>query len=238
VDDGETLGPGEIGELLVRGAPVIRGYLNRPEATAETIVDGWLHTGDIAYIDEDGFIYIVDRAKDMVLRGGENVYCAEVENAIFSHDAVAECVVFAVPDERLGEEVGAAVYLKPGRSSMRMPRRCASTARRCCRRTRCRATSGSWTSPCRATPTASSSSASCRIPSLSRGRCLQASSRLSSDDRARQAGGKQRACEALRASRPGGRQRGQRRTQYAQLQLGSLVQGARRGLPGMPRPSA
>ena len=111
--DGNTLPPQEIGELVVRGAPVIRGDLNRPEATAETIVDGWLHTGDIAYMDEDGFIYLVDRAKDMVLRGGENVYCAEVENALFHHDAVAECVAFAVPDERLGEEVGAAVYVKP-----------------------------------------------------------------------------------------------------------------------------
>jgi acyl-CoA synthetase (AMP-forming)/AMP-acid ligase II len=109
---GETLPTGEIGELLVRGAPVIRGYLNRPDATAETIVDGWLHTGDIAYLDEDNFVYIVDRAKDMVLRGGENVYCAEVESALFKHDSVAECVVFAVPDERLGEEVGAAVYLR------------------------------------------------------------------------------------------------------------------------------
>ena len=112
--EGNTLAPMEIGELLVRGAPVIRGYLNRPDATAETIVDGWLLTGDIAYMDDDGFIYIVDRAKDMVLRGGENVYCAEVENALFKHDAVAECVVFAVPDERLGEEVGAAVFLQPG----------------------------------------------------------------------------------------------------------------------------
>jgi acyl-CoA synthetase (AMP-forming)/AMP-acid ligase II len=112
--DGRELPPGDIGELLVRGAPVIKGYLNRPEATAETIVDGWLHTGDVAYMDEDGFIYLVDRAKDMVLRGGENVYCAEVENAMFHHEAIAECVAFAVPDERLGEEVGAAVYLKPG----------------------------------------------------------------------------------------------------------------------------
>ena len=110
---GETLPAGEIGELVVRGAPVIRGYLNREDATAESIVDGWLHTGDIAYIDEDGFIYLVDRAKDMVLRGGENVYCAEVENALFHHPDVTECVAFAVPDERLGEEVGAAVYLKP-----------------------------------------------------------------------------------------------------------------------------
>jgi len=111
---GRELPVGDIGELVVRGAPVIKGYLNRPEATAETIVEGWLHTGDVAYMDEDGFIYLVDRAKDMVLRGGENVYCAEVENALFHHDAVAECVVFAVPDDRLGEEVGAAVHLKPG----------------------------------------------------------------------------------------------------------------------------
>ncbi|MEE4277365.1 MAG: class I adenylate-forming enzyme family protein [Halieaceae bacterium] len=110
---GETVPAGEVGELVVRGAPVIRGYLNRPDATAETIVDGWLHTGDIAYMDEDGFIYLVDRAKDMVLRGGENVYCAEVENAVFKCEGVAECVAFAVPDERLGEEVGVAVYLAP-----------------------------------------------------------------------------------------------------------------------------
>lgn len=113
---GAALATGEIGELVVRGAPVIKGYLNRPEATAETIVDGWLHTGDVARMDEDGFIYLVDRAKDMVLRGGENVYCAEVENALFHHEAVAEAVVFAVPDERLGEEVGAALYLKPGQT--------------------------------------------------------------------------------------------------------------------------
>jgi long-chain acyl-CoA synthetase len=111
--EGRDVPPGGVGELWVRGAPVIRGYLNRPEATAETITDGWLHTGDIARIDEDGFIYIVDRAKDMVLRGGENVYCAEVESAIFEHGAVAEATVFGVPDDRLGEEVGAAVYLKP-----------------------------------------------------------------------------------------------------------------------------
>ncbi len=114
--DGRALPPGEVGELVVRGAPVIRGYLNRPEDTAETIRDGWLHTGDLARMDEDGFIYIVDRIKDMVLRGGENVYCAEVESAIFTHDAVAECTVFGVPDDRLGEEVGACVVRKPGTS--------------------------------------------------------------------------------------------------------------------------
>ncbi|MDJ0869604.1 MAG: class I adenylate-forming enzyme family protein [Myxococcota bacterium] len=107
--DGNELAVGETGELCVRGAQVIKGYLNRDEATAETIEDGWLRTGDIARLDEDGFIYIVDRAKDMVLRGGENIYCAEVESAIFAHDAVAECTVFGVPDDRLGEEVGAAV---------------------------------------------------------------------------------------------------------------------------------
>lgn len=108
--EGNALPLGEAGEVCVRGAQVIKGYLNRPEATAETIVDGWLHTGDIGYLDENNFIYLVDRAKDMVLRGGENVYCSEVETALFKHDAVAECAVFAVPDERLGEEVGAAIF--------------------------------------------------------------------------------------------------------------------------------
>ncbi len=109
-EDGNTLPLGETGEVCVRGTQVIKGYLNRPEATAETIIDGWLHTGDIGYFDEDNFIYLVDRAKDMVLRGGENVFCSEVETALFKHDAVAECAVFSVPDERLGEEVGAAIF--------------------------------------------------------------------------------------------------------------------------------
>jgi long-chain acyl-CoA synthetase len=113
-DDGNTVPNGEVGELWVKGTSVIKGYINRPEATAESITDGWLHTGDVARIDEDGFIFIVDRKKDMVLRGGENVYCAEVEAAIYRHPAVAECTVFGVPDARLGEEVGAAVVLRPG----------------------------------------------------------------------------------------------------------------------------
>ena len=113
--DGNVLGEGEVGELCVRSSQVIKGYLNREEATAETIEEGWLRTGDIARIDAEGFIYIVDRAKDMVLRGGENIYCAEVESAIFEHDAVAECTVFGVADDRLGEEVGAGIFLKkPG----------------------------------------------------------------------------------------------------------------------------
>lgn len=113
-DNGTDLPPGQPGELLVRSPIVIRGYLNKPEATAEAITDGWLHTGDIATIDEDGFIAIVDRAKDLVIRGGENIACAEVENAIYQHDAVAEAIVFAVPDERLGEVPGTAVVLRPG----------------------------------------------------------------------------------------------------------------------------
>jgi long-chain acyl-CoA synthetase len=113
-DDGKIVPAGEIGELWVKGSPVIKGYINRPEATADSITDGWLHTGDVARVDEDGFIFIVDRKKDMVLRGGENVYCAEVEASVYQHEAVAECCVFGVPDARLGEEVAAAIVLKPG----------------------------------------------------------------------------------------------------------------------------
>lgn len=114
--NGDEVKPGEAGELCVKGAPVIKGYLNRKEATEEAITDGWLRTGDIVKIDEEGFIFIVDRAKDMVLRGGENVFCSEVESAIFEHEAVAECVVFGVPDDRLGEEVGAVIVTAPGTS--------------------------------------------------------------------------------------------------------------------------
>ena len=108
--------PNTVGILCVRGAITIKGYLNRPEANAETIKNGWLNTGDIARIDADGFVYIVDRAKDMVIRGGENVYCSEVEAAIYTHEAIAEAAVFGVPDERLGEEVAAVLVLRPGSS--------------------------------------------------------------------------------------------------------------------------
>ncbi len=108
--------PAATGELCVRGPIVVKGYLNRPDATADAIRDGWFATGDIARIDEDGFVYIVDRAKDMVLRGGENVYCAEVEAAIYEHDGVAEAAVFGVPDERLGEAVAAVVVAREGAS--------------------------------------------------------------------------------------------------------------------------
>jgi long-chain acyl-CoA synthetase len=108
--------PGQPGELCVRGAIVIKGYLNRAEASADSIRDGWFHTGDVATIDDDGFVFIVDRIKDMVLRGGENVYCSEVEAAIYELDGVAEAAVFGVPDDRLGEIVGAAIVLSPGAS--------------------------------------------------------------------------------------------------------------------------
>jgi long-chain acyl-CoA synthetase len=116
VDDaGDDLAPGPdtVGQLCVRGPVVIKGYLNRPDATAESIPGGWFNTGDIARIDPDGFVYIVDRAKDMVLRGGENVYCSEVETAIYQHHDVAEAAVFGMPDERLGEEVAAAIVRVP-----------------------------------------------------------------------------------------------------------------------------
>ena len=112
--EGNEVPQGSVGELWVKGACVIKGYLNRAEATAESITDGWLHTGDVARMDEDGFIYIVDRIKDMVLRGGENIYCAEVEAVLFNLDVIKECSVFGIPDDRLGEEVGVAIVLKPG----------------------------------------------------------------------------------------------------------------------------
>jgi len=115
-EDGVDQLPNHLGELWVRGANVFRGYLNQPEANREVLTDGWFHTGDIGYLDDDGFLFLVDRAKDMVLRGGENVYSAEVEAAIYKHPAVAEAAVFAVPDERLGEVVGAAILLLADRT--------------------------------------------------------------------------------------------------------------------------
>jgi len=113
-DEGNEVAKGERGELCVKGPAVVKGYLNREDATAEAIVDGYFHTGDIVYLDEDDYVYIVDRAKDMVLRGGENIYCAEVEAAIYEHPDIAEAAVFGVPDDRLGEAVGAAIHLVDG----------------------------------------------------------------------------------------------------------------------------
>ena len=113
-EEGSTLAAGLRGELLLRGPNVMKGYLNRPDATAEAIVDGWFRTGDVAEIDGDGWIHIRDRIKDVVIRGGENIHCSEVEATIYELDEVAEAAVFGVPDERLGEEVAAAVVLVPG----------------------------------------------------------------------------------------------------------------------------
>ena len=103
-----------VGEVCVRSNVVFEGYWKQPDETRAAIVDGWFHTGDIVHVDEDGFVHIVDRAKDMVLRGGENVYCAEVEAAVYEHPDVAEAAVFGVPDERLGEAVGVAVFPAAG----------------------------------------------------------------------------------------------------------------------------
>ena len=107
---------GDVGELLIRGQNVVQGYWNKPEASAEAFADYWLHTGDLARIDADGFVQIVDRRKDMVNRGGENVYCVEVENALASHPAVFEVAVLGVPDEVMGEKVGALIVPKPGQT--------------------------------------------------------------------------------------------------------------------------
>ncbi|MHB8440322.1 MAG: class I adenylate-forming enzyme family protein [Acidimicrobiales bacterium] len=107
-------GPEVLGELWIKGPNVVRGYWNKPEATATAFTKGWLHSGDVARLDEDGFVYIVDRAKDMVIRGGENVYSVEVEAALFEHPAVADCAVIGVPHDVLGEEVGAAIVLRSG----------------------------------------------------------------------------------------------------------------------------
>ena len=137
---------GERGEIWFKGPNLIRGYWNRPEATAETIVDGWLRTGDLGRLDDEGFVYVEDRAKDMILRAGENVYCAEVEAAIYEHPAVHEAAVFGVPHERLGEEVAAAVCRRPGTTDR--PRRAAGARReRRSRRSRCRPGCSSSTEP-------------------------------------------------------------------------------------------
>jgi long-chain acyl-CoA synthetase len=110
------LPPGEVGELCFRGPNLIRGYWNKPEATAETIIDGWLRSGDLGRVDEEGFVFVEDRVKDMVLRAGENIYCAEVEAIIYEFEDVHEAAVFGMPHDRFGEEVACAVLPKKGRS--------------------------------------------------------------------------------------------------------------------------
>ncbi len=112
--DGAELPVGELGELWIRGANVVRGYWNRPEATAAEFTDGWFHTGDLVRIDAEGFVTIVDRLKDIVIRGGENVYCAEVEAALFEHPDVRDAAVIGIPHPTLGEEVGAVIQIARG----------------------------------------------------------------------------------------------------------------------------
>jgi long-chain acyl-CoA synthetase len=105
-----TDGPaGDVGEVLVRGANVMTGYWNKPEQTAAAMAGGWYHTGDLGYMDEQGYVYLVDRAKDMIVTGGENVYSTEVEDVLYRHEAVLEAAVFGIPDERWGEAVHAVV---------------------------------------------------------------------------------------------------------------------------------
>ncbi len=114
-EDGVTVLPtGEIGELWARGPMIVAGYWNNPEATAATFVDGWVRTGDLAYLDDEGFCYIADRAKDIVIRGGENIYSSEVENALYEHPAVSDAAVVGIPHRTLGEEPAAVVYCSPG----------------------------------------------------------------------------------------------------------------------------
>jgi long-chain acyl-CoA synthetase len=115
--DGTDVPAGEVGEIAVHGPNVMKGYWGRPEATKEAIPDGWLRTGDLARQDEDGYFFIVDRKKDLVIRGGFNVYPREIEEVLYEHPAVAEAAVIGIPHPTLGEEIGAAAALKPGASA-------------------------------------------------------------------------------------------------------------------------
>ncbi|WP_448680856.1 acyl-CoA synthetase [Pseudomonas nicosulfuronedens] len=113
-EEGREVPRGNVGEITVRGPNVMLGYLNKPEITAEVLRDGWMYTGDGGYMDEEGFVYIVDRLKDMIVSGGENIYSAEVENAVASHPAVAQCAAIGIPSDKWGESVHVVIVLKPG----------------------------------------------------------------------------------------------------------------------------
>jgi long-chain acyl-CoA synthetase len=113
-DDGKEVDAGEVGEIVIKGHNVMKGYWNRPDATEEAIKDGWFYTGDMGKIDEDGYYFIVDRKKELIIRGGYNVYPREVEEVLYEHPAIQEAAVIGVEDEKMGEEVGAAVVLKKG----------------------------------------------------------------------------------------------------------------------------
>ena len=112
--DGRTLDVGQVGEIWLRGPTVVRGYFNDPEATAAGFRDGWFATGDLGRLDDEGYLYVVDRLKDVIIRGGENIYAAEVEAALYEHPDVVEAAIIGIPDERYGEEVGAVVRARDG----------------------------------------------------------------------------------------------------------------------------
>ena len=118
-DQGQEVATGLIGELLIKGESITTGYLNLPEATAETIVDSWLHTGDLFYQDEEGFLYLTGRKKELIKTGGENVYPAEVDSVLVKHPAIVDACVFGVPDPQWGEAVKACLVLAPGASITR-----------------------------------------------------------------------------------------------------------------------
>jgi long-chain acyl-CoA synthetase len=112
-DDDRPLPPGERGEIVLQGPTIMKGYYNRPEETAEVLKNGWLHTGDLGYLDEDGYLYIADRKKDMIIRGGENIFPAELEEILYTHQGVAEAAIVGVPDSVYGEKIIAYVVAKP-----------------------------------------------------------------------------------------------------------------------------
>jgi len=113
-EDGNDVPPGSIGEVWIYGPNNVKGYWNKPAETAKAFTNGWFHSGDAGYVDSEGFVYVVDRIKDMVLRGGENVYCVEVETVLFEHDAVRDCAVIGLPHAKLGEEVAAVLVPADG----------------------------------------------------------------------------------------------------------------------------
>ena len=150
-DDGNEVAQGEVGEIVIKGHNVMKGYWDRADATAEAIKDGWFYSGDMAKVDEDGYFFIVDRKKDLIIRGGYNVYPREIEEVLYEHPAVQEAAVIGVPHDELGEEVGAAVVLKEGEDvDATTIKRVRQGAR--WRPTSTRARCGSWTSCRRARP--------------------------------------------------------------------------------------
>jgi long-chain acyl-CoA synthetase len=116
-ENGDDVPEGEVGEIVIRGHNVMKGYWERPDATEDTIKDGWFHTGDMATVDEDGYFFIVDRKKDLIIRGGYNVYPREIEEVLYEHPAVREAAVVGLPHDEYGEEIGAAVALKDGENA-------------------------------------------------------------------------------------------------------------------------